>query len=153
MCIYPRQFIVQEFWILKDRNKTKKQETFPEMSECTSYCSECCHDTYTAAFNGHLDCLKFYILQGSPWHTATTWAAAYHDRQKCSEICLSRGICKYRECLEFIFKECSEHETWETSGLETKLNDFLEAMNSYILDRKEEWIWYGDRRKNIKGDT
>ena len=113
------------------------------------YCP--CKTTYHAAYKGHFDCLKFFVKNNYPFATDTTWAAAYHDQQPCSTSCDLHG-CRHMKCLDFIFTECSHVETFEKSGIENSMKyDFMKTMNDYIISKKEEWIWFGNRDNNIKG--
>ena len=72
-----------------------------------------CRNTRTAAWYGHIDCLKFAVSNGCEWHSDTTWAAVYNGHKDCLEFAVLNG-CEWdqrttyvaawnghKDCLEF----------------------------------------------------
>jgi hypothetical protein len=121
------------------------------------YDNEVCHNkfcmrsTYSAAENGHLECLKFSRKNGCKWHPETTYVAAFNGHLKCLQYAHENG-CEwdpnatlvaaengYLECLTYIYEHCGDVATWENIDLEYNLGGFSNKIQDYIDSVREDW--------------
>ena len=55
------------------------------------YIMSCCVDTYIAATEGHLDCLKYLYENGCPWDEMTTYGAVIGGHLDCLKYAYENG--------------------------------------------------------------
>ena len=127
---------------------------------------ECRTNTSIAAYNGHIECLKYAFYMRSqeahennyPWHPQTTRAAASNGQLECLKYAHLHGcpwdprttytsaINGHIECLKYIFEYCDI--SWEDADLEKDFDQFPKESQKFIELVREEWKSPG---VNIKG--
>jgi hypothetical protein len=90
--------------------------------------------SWCTAQYGHKEILEFCVAHGCPWHES-----AFRNTLRHKNI----------ECLKYIFEKCKDIQPW-VEFIEMNYMCSKES-KQYLYSVKEEWQWYTNRDKNIKG--